>query len=724
MREIGSVRPQLRSSLRFIFQEFAGERSCVIEDPLTSKFHRVGLAEYRFLRHLDGTVTFSEAFARASLESGAGAMTEHEAVALLSWLVENRLADLGGGIPADFLEKTRGGEIQGKLKNVFNLLFIKIPLGRPDEALDVVYPFVRFFLGWVFFAFWAVLGVIGVGQVAVNWDRFVRGTEGVLAPNNWLWLLLVWVILKVWHEAWHAFVCKHHGGSVREGGIMFVLFAPMGYVDATSSLAFRSRWKRIHVAAAGVYGEFALAAAAAVVWAHTGPGVANTIAMNVMVMASTVTLLFNLNPLMRFDGYFILIDLLERPNLGTRANQLVTTLAKKWLLGMKDFAAPVWSELDTWLWLVYGLASLVWRVLIFVSLLVGASVLFRGGGLVLAVIAFLFWLLPLLFALGGFFKKGKPGERARVWPAVWRCGLLTVVLVAVGVFPFRVDIKTPGVVEAAGELILRAEGPGFVTGIHTRDGALVKKGAPLVTLENSELEIKLQTLGITHGRQDLKRRLFRMDKPVAEYEAEVALLDSLRKQYLEQLDYVETLDITATRDGRVVAPQLPKMRGRYVRTGEELLRLVDPSAGEILVPISQDDVDYFRRHLGKPVQVYIEGRGITGEGRLLRISGRAVTSVDHPALTTLAGGPLAVKPRGTAKDGKGSGGKGDSYELVQPYFWGAINLPENAADGIRAGERVRVKFRSERVQSIGSRVRDHIVRFLDHVFATAEAAAK
>ena len=723
MREIGSVRPQLRSSLRFIFQEFAGERSCVIEDPLTSKFHRVGLAEYRFLRHLDGTVTFSEAFARASLESGAGAMTEHEAVALLSWLVENRLADLGGGIPADFLEKTRGGEIKGKLKNVFNLLFIKIPLGRPDAALDVVYPFVRFFCGWVFFAFWAVLGVIGIGQVAVNWDRFVRGTEGVLAPNNWLWLLLVWVILKAWHEAWHAFVCKHHGGSVREGGLMFVLFAPMGYVDATSSLAFRSRWKRIHVAAAGIYGEFALAAAAAVVWAHTGPGVTNTLAMNVMVMASTVTLLFNLNPLMRFDGYFILIDLLERPNLGTRANQLIATLAKKWLLGIKNLAAPVWGEFDTWLWLVYGLASLVWRVLIFVSLLVAASVLFRGGGLVLAVVSFLFWLLPLIFAVGGFFKKDKPGEQARVWPAVWRCGLLAVVLVGVGIFPFRVDIKTPGVVEAAGESILRAEGPGFVTGIHTRDGALVQSGDPLITLENPELELQLQTLGLTHGRQDFKRRLFRMDRPVAEYEAEMALLDSLRKQYLEQLDYVETLDVTATRAGRVVAPQLPETRGRYVRTGEELLRLVDPTAGEILVPISQDDVDYFRRHIGQTVQVYIEGRSLTGEGRLLRISGRAVTSVDHPALTTLAGGPLAVKPRGTAKDGKG-GGESSSYELVQPYFYGAIKLPENAADGIRSGERVRVKFRSERVQSIGSRVRDRFVRFLDHVFASAEAAAK
>ena len=334
----------------------------MIEDPLSSKYHRVGLAEYRFLRHLDGNVTFSEAFARASLESGAGAMTEREAVAVLSWLVENRLADLGGDIPEDFLSKTRGGLIKAKLKNAFNMLFIKIPLGSPDRALDRTYPLVRFACGWLFFAFWAVLGLVGITQVALNWNRFVQGTEGVLAPNNWLWLMLVWVGLKAWHEAWHAFICKHHGGRVREGGLMLVLFAPMGYVDATSSLAFRSRWKRIHVAAAGVYGEAALAAIAAIVWAHTGPSVLNTVAMNVMIMASTVTLFFNLNPLMRFDGYFILIDLLQKPNLATRSNQLIQTVAKRWLLGKKELTPPVWSEGETWLQLTYGLAAMIWRL--------------------------------------------------------------------------------------------------------------------------------------------------------------------------------------------------------------------------------------------------------------------------------------------------------------------------------------------------------------------------
>lgn len=721
VREIGSIRPQLRSSLRFIFQEFAGERSCVIEDPLTSKFHRVGLAEYRFLRHLDGSVTFAEAFARASLESGAGALNEREAVALLSWLVENRLADLGGGVPLDFLEKTRGGEIRAKLKNLFNVLFIKVPLGRPDGLIDRAYPLFKFALGWGFFVLWFVVAAIGATQVALNWERFVRGTEGVLAPNNWLWLMLVWVGLKAWHEGWHALVCKHHGGQVREAGVMFVLFAPMGYVDATASLAFRSKWRRMHVAAAGVYGELFLAAIAGVVWAHTGPGITNTIAMNVMVMASTVTLLFNLNPLMKFDGYFIFIDLLEKPNLSTRATQLVNTLAKKWLLGVK-LASPAWDEGDTWLWLAYGLASLVWRVLIFITLLIGASMLFRGGGLVLAFIALLFWAVPLLYSLGSVFKKDQAGEPAVWWPALWRCTLAAAVLVAVAVVPFRVAIKAPGVIEAAHEVILRAEGPGFLTAIHARDGDVVKAGAPLVTLENPELELQLQDLAIEHRRQDLKRRMLRLDSPVAEYEAEMAVLASLRKQYLEQLGYVETLDITATQGGRVVAPQLPRMRGRYLRTGDEIVRLVDPAAVEILIPISQDDVDYFRRHLGHAVEVYFEGRLRTGEGKLQRISGRAVTSMEHPALTTLAGGPLAVKPRGGG--GGGGGGESDAYELAQPYFWGAITLPEDAAADIRPGERVRVKFRSEQYKSLGTRARDRVVRFIDHVFAQAEDAAK
>jgi putative peptide zinc metalloprotease protein len=718
VREIGSVRPRLRSSLRFIFQDFGGERCCVIEDPLTSKFHRVGLAEYRFLRQLDGAATFSEAFARASLESGAEALTEREAIGVLSWLVENRLADIGGSIPEEALHASRGRKLSARMKNVMNILFIKLPLGRPDEFLARVYPVFKYACGWMFFAVWLLLGFAALGQVAVNRDRFLAGTEGVLAPHNWLWLLVVWAGLKVWHEFWHGIVCKHHGGHIREAGVQLVLMTPLGYVDATSSLAFPSKWARMHVAAAGMYGELFLASIAALVWAQTDPGLINTLAMNVMVMASVVTLLFNLNPLMRFDGYFLFVDLLEKPNLATRSSQLVGSLGRRWLLGVPS--APVaWGEADTWLRLVYGIASLVWRVLIVLTLIAAAALLFKGGGLLFALTGLLFWIVPMVSSfvksLGG--KRGQAGGPG-VWAAAWRCGLFAAVLLAIGLVPFRLNITTPGLVRHEGEAILRAEGPGFVQTVHTRDGATAEAGALLVTLHNPELEMRLDALAVDHRRQDFKRRLALVQRTTAEYEAEVALLDALRKQYLQQLDYVQTLDVQAPRAGRVQAPYLEKMQGRFVRTGDELLRVVDPAAVEVVIPIAQDDIEAFRRQLGGEVEVYFPGRNTVWSGHLHRISGRADTALENPALTTLAGGPLAVKPR-TAGGGEKNG---PAHELVQPYFWGDIRLPQEIAAQLRAGERVRVKFLGKQSRSLAERARGRFIRFIDHVFASTATA--
>lgn len=717
VREIGSVRPRLRSSLRFIFQEFGGERCCVIEDPLTSKFHRVGLAEYRFLRRLDGTATFSEAFARASLESGAEALTEREAIGVLSWLVENRLADLGGSIPEDALHASRGRKIAARVKNAVNVLFVKIPLGRPDELLDRVYPFFKYFCGRWFFAVWLVMGAVGLGHLAADRDRFVAGTEGVLAPNNWLWLLVAWAGLKVWHEFWHGIVCKHHGGHVREAGVQLILMTPLGYVDATSSLAFPSKWARMHVAAAGMYGEMFLAAVAAVVWARTGAGVVNTLAMNVMVTASAVTLLFNLNPLMRFDGYFLLIDLLEKPNLATRSSQLVSALGRRWLLGAPA-ASPDWGAADTWIRLVYGVAAMIWRVLVVVGLAAAAALLFKGGGLLFAISGLLFWIAPMA-ASAWKTLSGKGGAGGvRPWVAVTRCGALAAVLLAAGLYPLRLDIAAPGVVRHEGEAILRAEGPGFLRTIRTGDGARTREGELLVALENPELEKKLEALEIEHRRQDFKRRMALIERTPAEYEAEVAVLGALRSQYVQQLAYVETLDMRAPRAGVVQAPLLERMRGRFVRTGDELLRVVDPAAMEVAIPISQDDVEAFRRRLDQPVEVLLEGRGMVFSGRLHRISGRASGDLENPALTSIAGGPLAVKQRASARGSRPE----QAYELAQAVFWGDIRLPQEAAAVLRAGERARVRFRSDEGRSLVERAGGRLMRFIDHVFASTATA--
>jgi hypothetical protein len=146
--------------------------------------------------------------------------------------------------------------------------------------------------------------------------------------------------------------------------------------------------------------------------------------------------------------------------------------------------------------------------------------------------------------------------------------------------------------------------------------------------------------------------------------------------------------------------------------------VVDPAAVEVVIPIAQDDIEAFRRQLGGEVEVYFPGRNTVWSGHLHRISGRADTALENPALTTLAGGPLAVKPR-TAGGGEKNG---PAHELVQPYFWGDIRLPQEIAAQLRAGERVRVKFLGKQSRSLAERARGRFIRFIDHVFASTATA--
>lgn len=715
VREIGSTRPRLRNNLKYSFHEYNGERCCVIEDPLTSKFHRIGLAEYRFLTHLNGQVTFSEAFARSSLASGGQALSERQAIAVLSWLVENRLADLGGNVPDEIREEARGKQISTSLRNILNVLFIRVPLGRPDGILNKLYPIVKWLCGWLFLPIWLTVVTAGILQVGIHWDRLLRGTEGILAPGNWLWLALVWILLKLWHETWHGIVCKHHGGEIREAGVLLVLFTPLGYVDASSSWSFPSKWKRLHVAAAGMYGEFFMAGIAALVWSQTSPGLLNTLALNTMVMASTITLLFNINPLMRFDGYFILSDLIELPNLYTRSSQLIRKLAKRWILGVKNLSPVDWKLRESWIYLTYGIASLIWRLFIITTLLIAASMLFKGGGLLFAVLGFAFWVGPMTISFLRYLWNGNDHEKPNRLHAITRCILIGIALFLLTLIPIGMTIRSPALVQFSEQIILRAECPGFITGIHVRDGMSVERDQLLVTLTNEAAESQLEKMAIRYERQSLKTKLTHVVRQFAEYEAEEDTLQALRKQYEEQIKYVETLDVVAPQKGRVIAPWLPAMRGRFLNTGDEILRIAQPHAGEIVVPVSQNDIDYFRRHVGNTVSVRIDGGSLVLKGTLRSLNARATTHIEHPTLTSLGGGPLAVKVSDAGRQ------EGSAHELVAPVFWAYVDVQQHGPRSrpLYSGERAHIKFHSHESRTLGYLIYAKITHVFDWVFSRA-----
>lgn len=703
VRELESLRPRLRDGLHFTVQEHGGERVCVMEDPAASRFFRVGFEEYRFFRSLDGSQPVAVLLARLARDAGGESFSEAEAMQLLRWLNDNHLL----AVESD-RKDTGAGAGQRAWKAAvtwLNPLLLRVPMGRPDRFFAWLAGALRPLLGGFGFLIWLGVVLAGAAQLAVEWPRFRNGFEGILASDNWLWLIVVWLGLKVFHECGHGVYCRHFGAKVREVGAIFVLFLPMGYVDATASLGLASRWKRIAIASAGVYVELLLAAIAALVWVRTPDGPLATILHNAIVMGSIVTIFFNANPLMRFDGYYVLSDLLGIPNLATRARAWLMRAFGWLLLGAKSLRPGRPQSRREWFISTYAVAAWVWQWVVMLGLLFAASALFRGGGAILAVMAGVLWLAAPLWMMvrefGGWLRSGT-GKRGKL---LARGGVALAVLGAVLLVPYHKTVVAAGVVEFGDTRVLRAECPGFAEKIHVRDGEVVEEGALLVELRNEEAAAELRRARIGLEAQRMRARLAYTRGEVAEHQAEQARVEALEKAVQQREKYVGTLQVRAPRAGRVTGRALERSQGVYFPAGSEILRLGEAQGREVKLAVGQDAEAHFRAASGQPVQVRVEGRGTVLAATLERLDDQASMQAPHPALMALSGGPLPVRRTEGQQEGQAP------YELAEAHFEATVRVNGDAA-GLADGELARVKFESPRRVNLLGEMRGVFARWV------------
>jgi putative peptide zinc metalloprotease protein len=695
--EPASLRPRLRDGLRCSVQGDGAARVCVVEDPHTSRFHRIGLHEYRFLRELDGRRTIASILAQLARHGGGESFTEAEALQILRWLTANHLLAV---------ESTRPDVVRGEAERTFltaitwlNPLMVKVPLARPDRFFVAVAPLFRRALGRAGFVVWLGVVLAGAAQLALEWPRFTRGFEGILHRDHWLWLLGVWTVLKLAHEFSHGLFCRHFGAAVREIGAIFVLFVPMGYVDATASLGLASKWRRIMIAAAGLYMEFFLAALAALAWVRTPDGALATVLHSTIFTGTLVTLFFNANPLMRFDGYFILGELLGISNLATRGRQWMQSALAWLLLGGKERHPARPHTREEWIVAGYGVAAAGWQVLVLAGLLVAASVLLRGGGLFFAVIAAGLWIGVPLWR----FARGLSVGSGRTLPAIVRGTAIAVVLAAASFLPFHRSVSSAGVVELADTVVLRAECPGFVAAVHVRDGDRVAAGQLLVELRNDDATAALERSRLELAAQALRARLAFTRESVSAAQAEQAKAEALRKTVAEHESYVATLQVRAPFAGRITARGLERLGDTFLRRGEEIAHLGRADGHDVRLALDQEAEPHFRAASGAALRVRIEGTGTEFPATLTRVESRATRELIDPALTALGGGPLPLR----RVEDEGADG---AYELAEPHFTALARLSVDVP--LCAGQMARVKLHSTRAVNLWELAQARVARWL------------
>jgi len=679
--DIRRLRPKLRQDIRITEQTFRGQSWFVVQDPLTCQFFRIGPAEYRFVRELDGGRTVGEILEQLAAQLGEETLSPELASRLLNYLQQSNLLESHEQLdPASLYEAHRKLTRKKGLQIASNFLFINVPLVDPDRFLKRALPYVRPLLGRAFFAVWLVALTGALGVIATHWNDLLHRANGVLAPDNLLSLYLAYAVVKLFHELWHGFVCRRYGGPVHEMGILFLVFAPFPYCEASSAWAFDSKWKKIYVSAAGMYIEVFLASLATFVWYATNPGLVHTLAYNIIFVGSVSTVLFNGNPLLRYDGYYILSDLLELPNLWTNSNGYLRYLVGRYLLGHR-LDSPAETPGQRGLWVGYATASFLYRTAVCVGIIVFVSRQLQGLGLAMAAGAVVAWVLvPLGKAVKYLFFT--PATRPnRVRAAGVLGGALTAAVLFLGFVDFPMRLYTTAAVDYRRVHIVRADAPGHVDHVFVRTGQRVAAGQVLVRLSNEPLMAQFH-----RARCDLEMAQCQLAalevSDLAAAQAARTTLAAAQDLHDDLAKKVASLTLTAAIDGVVITGRLDEMVGRYRRTGEEILTIVDPTGPLLKAAIDQEDVYEYRGAVGRTVEMRLRSRPAeVVVGRIEKISPQSTREVFHPGLTTRAGEALLLDPASDPNDPK----------LLHPCFVADI-VPVDAALQLPGGALARVRF--------------------------------
>ena len=686
--------PRLRSDLRWTFQEVQGEGSYLLEDPVQGRFFRLGPREHEFARGLDGRRTVAQLVAASSRGDSRHALGAEEAGMLVRMLVDAGLVVSGEASHAERVweEVNRPQESKRFLGRVSQVIFLKVPLGNPDPFFSWLASRAGWFAGPGFALVWLLVIAWGGLSIHGERERFFAQMSGLFDFGN-LWALgALWLVLKVFHECWHGFVCRYFGGAVPEAGFTLLLFTtPLGYVNASSSTAFPSRWHRIAVSAAGMYGELFVAAIAAILWARVETGVFSAALHQVVVLSSVTTILFNANPLMRFDGYYLLSDLLDIPNLYGKGQSVVGWLFRRGLLGMKKAQFPLRNGEPRFLIGLYGISAFFWKMLVVSGLLVGTAYLLEGAGILLALACGLAMALQGIASGLKYLKKSAASEGLRPARLVVRtmviATILAAALVTIEVTPAA---KAPAVVRVAGGGEIRVRCPGFLRELNVSDGQYVEEGEVLATLENPAESGRLRQIETEIARSRLRRDRLVAAEQIAGATAEAEHLSSLEKVASELRIHVGTLSLCSPRSGNVDISGLDRHLGTWLETGRQLGVVHESASKEVLVLVGPEDHAILEeiREEGREAIFRPRGRWGSWQVALSEMVPRAGLDPVHFGLIAPAGGPLPVRHRsqstGQEVGNDESRRSASEYELTKPRF--EVHGVLINGDGLREGE--------------------------------------
>ena len=643
---VAALKPRIRAHARILRQSFRDEIWYVLQDQAAERSHRFSPAAHHFIGLMDGERTVQQIWEAASAHLGDEAPTQEEVIRLLGQLhaADALLCD----VPPDSLEVFRRHQQHERMlwrRRLWTPLALRFPLLDPDRFLERTLPWVQPLFGWFGILLW--LAVVGTGAVlaASHWTDLTEDiTDRVLDPANLVLLWFVYPVVKALHELGHAYATRKWGGEVHEIGIMLLVLSPVPYVDASAAWGFREKSRRMVVGAAGIAVELFLGALALFVWLAVEPGAVRAIAYNVMLISGVSTLLFNGNPLLRFDGYYVLADAIEIPNLGARSNQYLGYLFQRYVLGIADAESPAHTTGERVWMVLYGITSFVYRLFItFVIVLFIAGKFFFIGVLLAIWAVATQVMMPVGKSLSFLF--GSPNLRRQRGRALsTSVALAAAAAVLIFVVPAPNWTRTEGVIWVPEEAQVRAGADGFIQRLLAPVDSEVSGGQPLLQAEEPFLSTRVAVLNAQVEELSAKYdALMPTDRVQAAMMREelIAAQANLRRS----LEREAALTFRSSASGRFVVPNAADLPGRFVNKGQLVGYVVEPRELTARVALLQDDIALVRQDT-RSVEVMLAAWGADPvPARIRREVPGASLQLPTAALGSAGGGPIAVDPR-------------------------------------------------------------------------------
>ena len=681
---VENLKPKLRPHARIDRHHYRGDRWYVLHDAITGRHHRFNPATYYILSLMDGYRTVSQIWDAAMTHLGDDAPDQNAVINLLSQL---HAADLlQSDITSDSAEvferftKNQKKEWKSRLSNP---MYARFPLWDPDDFLKRTLPFVEPVFSWVGGLVWLLVVGWASLQLGTHWEELTApGLSAVLEPKGALIMILVYPVVKLIHELGHAYSTRVFGGEVHELGVMLLVLMPVPYVDASASSSFGNPRKRMLVGAAGVLVELFLASIALLIWIEIAPGIVRTVLWNVMLVGGISTLFFNANPLLRFDGYYVVADFLEIPNFASRANQYLAYLFQHYVLGLPERRKQNMAPGERTWFVLYGTTSWVYRL----SITLGIAFYLAGQ----------FFFIGVLLAIWGVVMQlGIPTVRGivrlkqdpRVPDRVLRVlagggAAATALVLLIFVVPIPSWTTAEGVIWLPEKSQIRAGTDGFVVGLRKAPDSAVETGQALIDTHDpiraAELAVIEARLREARGRWGQEREENLVGAEIVEEE-----LLSLEAELRDARAEAQRALLRSPAAGRFVVPEAQNLQGRFVRRGELVAYVADLEAPTVRTIVSEDDMPAVRDRTTHVNVRLSERGGVVYAARIDRMVPAATNELPSLALGAQGGGAIAV-------DGREESG----LKTTRPFFELDLGLPDGA-DVAGIGGRVYVRFEHE-----------------------------